>query len=74
MRRVRVLMQDERPCEFQWKRRRVTVESCVDYWSEQGRWWDGEKRRLFFLVQTERGLFLLCRNAGEEVWYGKPVQ
>ncbi len=41
-----------------WRR----VESIVDRWQETGRWWEGERVRDFFLVETTQGAFVVSQG------------
>ena len=68
-----VRMSGDEPISFAMNRKQVAIEQIVSRWSESGRWWDGEVPCRFFEVLTALGLFLLCLNEQDNIWYAKPV-
>jgi hypothetical protein len=46
----------------------MVVERIMEHWRETGRWWENETERDFFLVQTAKGGFLLCRENSTDRW------
>ena len=68
-----VRMSGDEPIGFTLKRKQIVIEQIVSRWSESGRWWDGEVPCRFYEVLTSLGLFLLCLNEQDNIWYAKPV-
>jgi hypothetical protein len=74
MRSVTVSILNGRPVSFTYEHRQLQVLEISDHWSEQGRWWDGDVPCDLYLAGTGSGLFLLCLDTRQKVWYAKPVQ
>ncbi len=46
----------------------LQIEKVIEQWRETGRWWENEMEKDFFLIQTNAGGFLLCRENSSDRW------
>lgn len=44
-----------RPLVFGWRGRSRRVARMVEVWKDAGCWWEGEKEKTFFRLETEGG-------------------
>lgn len=53
------------PDRFRWRERWHSVHQLLDFWTEAGAWWDGERETTVFRVLLDGGLICeLVRTAG----------
>lgn len=54
------------PCRFRWGRHTYRTRNLLDYWILQSRWWGREERRIYFRVETDRGVMDVYRAEGSQ--------
>lgn len=57
------------PRQIRWARRTYRVRRLLDYWILQSRWWSREEKRVYFRLETDRGVVEVYRveaGAGDE--------
>lgn len=45
-----------RVATFRWRGRTFTVRAVADTWTWRGRWWQGERRRTYHLLDCVEGM------------------
>lgn len=62
-----VLDAGRRPLYFRWAGRRYRVATVIDSWEDIGAWWDRERPKRFWRVETREGeVFDLWQDAAGE--------
>ena len=51
------------PRRFRWDGRTYRVHRLLDYWILQTRWWGGEEKRIYYRLETHRGIVEVYRAA-----------
>ena len=54
------------PCRIRWGRRTYTVRRLLDFWILQSRWWAAEEKRVYFRLETDRGVVEVFRADDRE--------
>lgn len=52
------------PRRFRWAGRTYHTRKLLDYWILQTRWWGREERRIYFRLETDRGVVEVYRASG----------
>lgn len=59
---IQVSMHGSLPRELVWEGRTYRVQEVIDAWVVEGKWWEGEVRRRYFRVLTDRGTLDVYRS------------
>lgn len=54
------------PRRFRWGRRSYRVCRLIDYWILQTRWWGREERRIYFRLETDRGIVEVYQTSSSD--------
>jgi len=57
------------PRRFFWYKRWFSVKDVLEQWKDTGRWWDGEREKVFFRLQVkEGGVYELFSDIAQNQW------
>jgi hypothetical protein len=63
--RVEVEPAAGRPQRIRWRKQRYNVETVVDFWISQTKWWSREEKRTYLRLMTDRGMMEIYRHGIE---------
>lgn len=69
-RRLLVRCKNGLPKFFWWRGQQYTVRAVLERWKDTGRWWEGERPKFFFRLQTSGGgLWEVYFDPAERAWF-----
>jgi hypothetical protein len=49
------------PRRIHWRKQHYNVETVVDFWISQTKWWSHEEKRTYLRLMTDRGMLEIYR-------------
>jgi len=67
---IEVELKGGRPRSFRWRGRRYAIRTILERWKDTGRWWEGERTKVFLRIGGEHGaLWEIYFDTAGSAWY-----
>ncbi len=60
-----VALREGKPLLVNWNGRTHYVQRVLASWEEKGKWWINRRRREYFKVELEDGIYEMCHHSGQ---------
>lgn len=67
---IEVVFCGGRPRSFRWRDRQYTIRTVLERWTDTGRWWEGERVKVFLRVAGTGGtLWEIYFDTATSTWH-----